>query len=469
MPWTKSTAGPCECDWFENAAAEPNIPIVFNERLNEYNLVFDSAGGSASMPLYFCPFCGGAAPKSRRDELFARITTLELNRLQAVTSGLHTVEDVIRELGPPDHDLAAGEGAISAPKGHIPPMAQHFRMLVYSRLSETIDIRVTDRDEGRVRFTFTGKYIGSPDEQPNRPPPRSFILATCQSRPDLTPSDQILADALRSRGASARAAPWDTLAPDRLENAVVCLRSTWDYYQRSTEFRRWIEGFRSQSESLWNPPGTALWNLDKIYLRQLEAGGVPIPPTHWIEPEVPVDLPALLAGTGWDRAVLKPRVSAGAHGTYLVTPTTPLTHAEREPLLHCGALLQELVPEVQSRGEISLVFIDGDFSHAIRKRTATGEFRVQQDFGGSATLTEVGPTLRDFGAQVLRVAALPWIYARVDVVEAAAGPLLMELELIEPDLFFTLAPVAADRLAGALIAHASTRSSLNIAPSRVAT
>ena len=116
----------------------------------------------------------------------------------------------------------------------------------------------------------------------------NFILATCQSLPDLTPSDQILADALRSRGASARAAPWDTLVPDRLENAVVCLRSTWDYYRRSAEFRRWIEGFRGRSETLWNPPETVLWNLDKIYLRQLEAGGVPIPPTRWIEPDVPV-------------------------------------------------------------------------------------------------------------------------------------------------------------------------------------
>jgi hypothetical protein len=101
------------------------------------------------------------------------------------------------------------------------------------------------------------------------------------------------------------------------------------------------------------------------------------------------------------------------------------------------------------------VFIDGAFSHAIRKRPAAGDFRVQNDFGGSAALTEVALTLRDFAAHVLRVAAHPWIYARVDVVETAAGPLLMELELIEPHLFFELASVAADRLAGALIARTS--------------
>ena len=114
--------------------------------------------------------------------------------------------------------------------------------------------------------------------------------------------------------------------------------------------------------------------------------------------------------------------------------------------------MQAFVPEVESRGEISLVYLDGTFSHAVRKRPASGDFRVQRDFGGSLEAMTPSEPVLAFGDGVLAAVTRPWLYARVDLVEAGGGPVLMELELIEPDLFLT--PAGAARLAAALLARA---------------
>jgi glutathione synthase/RimK-type ligase-like ATP-grasp enzyme len=166
----------------------------------------------------------------------------------------------------------------------------------------------------------------------------------------------------------------------------------------------------------------------------------------------PLDRPAvaaLLEEWGATRAVLKPRVSATAFGTHVVSRDRGIGEPDWTALERSGCLLQLFVPEIQSRGEISLVFLDGGFSHAMLKRPRAGDFRVQADFGGSlGTTTPKRPTI-EFAEAVLAAAARPWVYARVDLVETDRGPVLMELELIEPDLFLT--PGGASRLAEGLI------------------
>ena len=278
----------------------------------------------------------------------------------------------------------------------------------------------------------------------------SVLLATCRHHPSLTTSDERLAFHLRGHGLSVTATPWDDIAPAGLGDTVVCLRSTWDYHKRSDEFRRWIDALREHRARVVNPAGTVLWNMDKEYLGWLEARGIAIPDTRWIAPGESIDLPALLAAPGWDRAVLKPRISATAYGTHLVTAGSALGTEERDALARGGALLQAFVPEIQSAGETSLIFIDGGFSHAVRKRPSPGDFRVQHEFGGSAAPVDAPVAVQDFGARVLATAPVAWTYARVDVVNAARGPLLMELELIEPDLFFAFGESGAARLAAAL-------------------
>jgi glutathione synthase/RimK-type ligase-like ATP-grasp enzyme len=244
--------------------------------------------------------------------------------------------------------------------------------------------------------------------------------------------------------------PWDAIDP--AADQTVCLRSTWDYHRRWEEFRRWIAAFAPRTGRLWNPPTTVLWNADKLYLRELGEAGIALPRTSWFEPGERPDCNALLRAWDLPRAVLKPRVSATAFGTHRITAQPNLTDEEWALLEASGCLLQAFVPEIESWGEVSLIYLDQDFSHAIRKRPASGDFRVQADFGGSLEAVKPPASLRAFGETVLATASRPWLYARVDLVETGDGPVLMELELIEPDLFLDAA--ASTRLAAALLANA---------------
>src|SRR5262249_4028787 len=195
------------------------------------------------------------------------------------------------------------------------------------------------------------------------------------------------------------------------------------------------------------------------YLRDFVSTGVTLPPTHWFEPGDRPDCDALLREWGVDRGVLKPRVSATAYGTHLLSAGQRLDESEWMQLDAVGGLFHAFVPEIETQGEGSLICLDGAFSHAVRKRPEPGDFRVQSDFGGTWEPLAPAPALSQFGELVLAASAHLWIYARVDIVETQRGPILMELELIEPQLFLTVA--AAVRLADALIARVA-----NGAPAR---
>lgn len=276
-------------------------------------------------------------------------------------------------------------------------------------------------------------------------PKKRVIFATCDHLPEITASDQVLAAALERRGVTVEAGSWAALAPGAGE--VVVIRSTWDYHTRPDEFQDWLTRMEQSRVRLINPVGTLRWNLDKHYLARLEGCGVAIPRTLWVDGGAgETELRALLREAGWVRAVLKPRIGATAHGAVMVEPSGAVRR-DLPPVALPGGLLQEYVPEIVARGELSLMFFGDRLSHAILKRPAPGDFRVQTDFGGSAALVAPSPAAVAFAERVLAVTPVEWTYARVDLVETARGPRLMELELIEPHLFFDLAPEAAPALA----------------------
>ena len=280
------------------------------------------------------------------------------------------------------------------------------------------------------------------------------ILATASDYP-LTPSDALLADALETLGARVTAESWDAISPSASNGALVVLRSTWDYHRRPAEFRAWVEAWCDTPPALWNPPATVLWNMDKVYLRDLTERGVALPPTRWTQPGEPPDVEGFLAETGAAAVVVKPRVSATAWGTLLLDAGADIQSADPAPLLSSGAVIQAFVPEIRTRGELSLVYVGGRFRHAVRKRTAAGDFRVQSEFGGGIEAYEAGDEERAFGEAVLAAARHSWLYARVDLVQTGGGPVLMELELIEPSLFFEFGPGAATALADAILRSAA--------------
>ena len=196
--------------------------------------------------------------------------------------------------------------------------------------------------------------------------------------------------------------------------------------------------------------------------------GVAIVPTIWVKAgegdEVP-NLDALIAAQGWTGgAVVKPAISATAHETWRVAADDDGSHQTRfEALLaksSSGVMVQPFLPEIQEDGEWSLVFLGGDFSHAVVKRPADGDFRVQHDFGGTVERREPSDSLIREAHAVLQAAARATntaveeiLYARVDGIVRNAGLLLMELEVIEPVLFFSHAPGAAARMAELIVSR----------------
>ena len=279
-----------------------------------------------------------------------------------------------------------------------------------------------------------------------------IVFATCDHQPLITADDQLLANALEARGVRVTPIPWTELDPHALLDAPpILLRSTWDYHRVPTMFRSWLYALEDSGRAMFNPPSVARGNVDKIYLNQLETAGISIPRTRWLDRIDDASIQRVLQEESWTSAVLKPRIAATAYGTFLVERGTSLSDDELLPARASGAMLQEVIPEVVERGETSLVFLSGAFSHAVVKRANPGEFRVQKDFGGEVEAITPSAALLAFTDGVMAHVPHDCIYARVDVVDARRGPLLMELELIEPELYFLIVPEAADRCAQLLI------------------
>ena len=280
----------------------------------------------------------------------------------------------------------------------------------------------------------------------------TVVFATCDHQPLLTADDQVLSRALLARGVDVIPIPWTELDPYAiLDSPPIVLRSTWDYHRVPTMFATWLQSLEDSGRATWNAPSIARANIDKIYLKELEAAGIAIPRTRWIDGATGDSLAAVIADEGWSRAVLKPRIAATAYGTFLIDRDTALTDDDLAPARSSGALLQEFIPEVVGRGEVSLVYFGGSFSHAVVKRARDGEYRVQKDFGGR--VEPIGPSTAalEFADRVMTLAGADTLYARVDIVESSRGPLLMELELIEPELYFLFVPEAANRLAELIV------------------
>ena len=278
-----------------------------------------------------------------------------------------------------------------------------------------------------------------------------MIFATCDEQPLVAADDQILVDALAPLGISVTPIPWTEIDPfAQIDAPPILLRSTWDYHRIPTMFSTWLSALEDSGRTVWNDAAVARGNIDKIYLKELAAAGIAIPRTRWLDSADEQSVRRALEEEQWTQAVLKPRIAATAYGTFLVTPKTPLSHDDLAPARASGALLQEFVPEILDRGETSLMYCDGVFSHAVSKHAKPGDYRVQKDFGGEVEPVMPSPSLIAFADRVISTIPSQCLYARVDVVETTGGPVLMELELIEPELYFLVVPSAAGRFATAI-------------------
>ena len=291
----------------------------------------------------------------------------------------------------------------------------------------------------------------------------TFIaLATYAKLPELVDNDQLLIGALANLGARAVAAVWDDAAIAWNEFDAVIIRSCWDYHLRADEFFAWVDRVTALGVPIRNPPAMLRWNSRKTYLHDLTIGGVRTVPTLWLSAERTREsspsLARIMSDTGSHEVVVKPVVSSSAHETWKVTHDDARANAAehdarlKELADRDGAMVQPFITEIAANGEWSLMFFGGTFSHAVLKRAAPGEFRVQREFGG--THESVTPSARVLAQaeRALRAAPGDSVYARVDGYLLDGELVLTELELLEPALFLDAHPEAPARFAAAIMA-----------------
>ena len=277
-------------------------------------------------------------------------------------------------------------------------------------------------------------------------------LVTYHREPDLTEDDRPLISALAGQGLDGVPVRWDDAGADWSEFAALIVRSCWDYHVRHDEFLRWLDALERAKVPVFNPVPLVRWNMDKRYLRELQQRGIAIPETQWLERGDPRSLAELLRGAGWADAIVKPAISASATDTWRTSAVNAAGGESRfrELTQRAAVLVQRYVGEIATRGEWSLVFIDGRLSHSGLKRPRAGDFRVQKEHGGSVTPSEPPSAVVDASQAVMDALPHACMFARIDGVETGAGDLLMEAECIEPDLFFRFRPTARAELARAV-------------------
>ena len=267
-----------------------------------------------------------------------------------------------------------------------------------------------------------------------------LAIATCPDFPTLADDDRGLLRCLSDLGIDAEPVLWQADV-DWGSYAAVLLRSVWDYYLHAPAFAAWLGRLDRERVPCWNPTSLVRWNLDKRYLRELAARGIPTVPTLWIEPAgglTPETVASRIRETGWDDLVIKPTVSASAWRTLHLRTDELLGRAEPAWDVRAGGawMAQPFMPEILDEGEYSLLFFEGAFSHAVLKRARPGDFRVQAEHGGSQAPVTPSAPIVDQARAALLAAPSSGLYARVDGVVRDGRLILMELELIEPFLYF---------------------------------
>ncbi|HEY7406048.1 MAG TPA: hypothetical protein VIB39_21155 [Candidatus Angelobacter sp.] len=282
---------------------------------------------------------------------------------------------------------------------------------------------------------------------------RQVALITWAGLPHGAESEQLLLPLLATRGVDARMVDWRDASVGFNQFDLVVLRSCWDYHLHAQEFTEWLHRTKRMAPIL-NDVDTVLWNSNKFYLRELEKKGIQIAPTYFVSGDKRVREGRPVEMESWERVVVKPAISASAYQTRVFERERMLSmDALAELMPGADFLVQQFVPEIQTKGEISFIYVDGAYSHAVCKRPAPGDFRVQQEHGGTAELVDPPDSLLQQAHEMAdQVPEVSWsLYCRLDAVARNGKLILMELELIEPELFLGLADDAAETFARAIV------------------
>ena len=289
-----------------------------------------------------------------------------------------------------------------------------------------------------------------------------ITLLTCRAyyKPDnVTPyiqnillEQELLKSAFESQGLKVDITYWDNPSYEWQQTKSVLFRTVWDYFERFDEFWEWLEQVKTKTR-LINSYELIKWNIDKHYLNDLKNNGIQVVPTYFADRGNNISLQEIANLNDWKHIVIKPAISASAFNTYKITNDEI---EQKEQLFHellqtHDMLVQPFFPTISELGEASLMVFGGKFTHAILKKAKAGDFRVQDDFGG--TVHDYNPTQEEikFAEKVFQSCTSLPIYGRVDIVwDSNKHIYLSELEIIEPELWIRNRPESANKIAEAV-------------------
>ncbi len=264
--------------------------------------------------------------------------------------------------------------------------------------------------------------------------------------------DRLIFEALEKEGYKVWRTNWDNPDFDWTLTKMVLFRSTWDYFERFKEFFNWLDLINTKTR-LINSFNLINWNIDKHYLQDLQNNGVSIVDTYFIETGDERILKNIYDTCGWKNAILKPAIAGAARHTYRLDRSNINAHQDifNKLIKEEALLLQPFQESILTKGEVSYMVFGGKFSHAILKQAKAGDFRVQDDFGGSVHDYKVTKAEIEFCENVIAACPELPIYARVDAMwDEQNNFLVSEVEMIEPELWLRNRPEAAVDFARAL-------------------
>lgn len=280
---------------------------------------------------------------------------------------------------------------------------------------------------------------------------KQCAILSMSSLEDFESYDNLLVEPLGKLGWSTQTTDWRDESIDWNQFDAVLIRSTWDYQQDPQHFLRVLQRIDKSSAILQNCLQLVEWNIKKTYLKSLQNKGFSIVPTIWGETLQHNDFASCFERLNSTEIIIKPVVSANADNTYRLTLEQARQNSDELCLIFADVdfMVQPFMTSIIDEGEYSLFFFGGQYSHAILKKPATGDFRVQEEHGGSLTSVAPEKALLDMAIKLNSDLTPAPLYSRLDFVRSESGFAIMEVELIEPSLYFNMDVNSADRFARA--------------------
>ena len=261
--------------------------------------------------------------------------------------------------------------------------------------------------------------------------------------------DELVINALKEKNLSVVKKDWNDSIFDWETTRSILFRSTWDYFDKFELFKKWFNKTKNKCLMI-NSTETIEWNIDKHYLLDLQEHQIPIPNSEFIKRGSSIDLSLLMQKKNWNEIVVKPTISGAAKNTHRLKEEEIIQFGPTwEKLIYKeDFIVQEFQNNVISEGEVAMIVIGGKFTHAVLKKAKEGDFRVQDDFGGSIAKYNPSDEMVKLAEKCTRILTPIPSYARVDIIwDNLMDLAVSELELIEPELWFRLNPNAAQKLA----------------------